>query len=219
MSSSIEDAAMNSPRKFGFDTVFDGEGEILASAPPRKTYYSAAEVEQIRADAFAEGQRVALDRAREEEIRQLGQIRQAIGQAMTVLAHVAQGHRAGAAELALTAARKIADAALERFPEAPAQAALDALLVEVQGHPRLFVRAPEALVERMQEALDRAAQAAGFLGQVVVKDDPRLNGAAFVFEWGEGRAAFDPEQAAARITAALQAALAADGLHAEPFNP
>ena len=212
-------AEMNSPRKFAFDTVFDGEGGVLASAPPRKTFYSALELEQARREAFAEGQRTALDQAREEEIRCLGQIRQAIAHALGAVAQAAQSHRAGAAELALAAARKIADAALDRFPEAPAQAALDALLVEIQGHPRLLVRAPAAIVERMQETLDRAAQSAGFLGQVVVKDDPRLNGAAFVFEWGEGRAAFDPEQAAARITAALQAALAADGPHAEPLNP
>jgi flagellar assembly protein FliH len=210
---------MNSPRKFAFDTVFDGEGEVMSSPPPRKTFFSAVEVEQARREAFAEGQRAALDQAREEEIRCLGQIRQAIGHAMTSLAQVAQSHRAGAAELALAAARKIADAALDRFPEAPAQAALDALLVEIQGHPRLLVRAPAAVVERMQAALDRAAQAAGFQGQVVVRDDPRLNGAAFVFEWGEGRAAFDPGQATDRLAAALQAALAAEGLHAEPLNP
>ena len=207
------------PRKFAFDTVFDGEGEVIASAAPQKSFYSTAELEQARAQAFAEGQRAALDAMREEELRQLGLIRQAIGQAMAALVQTAHDHRSGAVELALAAARKIADAALDHFPEAPARAALESLLVEIQGHPRLFVRAPAHLVERMQAALDRAAQAAGFLGQVVVQDDPRLRGAAFVFEWGEGRAAFDPEQAAARIAAALQAALAADRPHAEPVNP
>lgn len=210
---------MSQHRKFAFDTVFDGDGEVISSAPPVKTFYTAAELEKARAEAFAEGQQAALDRSREEELRQLAQIRQAIGQAMHSLAQVAQNHRAGAVELALATARKIADAALDQFPEAPAKAALEALLLEMQGHPRLLVRAPEAVAERMQAYLDRAAQAAGFLGQVVVTPDPRLNGAAFIFEWGEGRAAFDPEQAAARIAEALHAALAAEGLHAEPVNP
>lgn len=212
-------AQVNTPRKFGFDTVFDGEGDVISSAPPIKTFYTSAELEQARAEAFAEGQRTAIEQHRAEELRQLAQIRQAVGQAMTTLTRVAHDHRAGVVDLSLAAARKIAGAALDQFPEAPARAALEALLVEVQGHPRLFVRASAHLVERMQACLDRAAQAAGFLGQVVVQDDPRLNGAAFVFEWGEGRAAFDPEQATARIAEALHAALAAEGLHAEPINP
>ena len=43
--------------------------------------------------------------------------------------------------------------------------------------------------------------------------------AAFTLDWGEGRAAFDPEAAAARVAAALDEALAAEGLHAEPLLP
>ena len=41
----------------------------------------------------------------------------------------------------------------------------------------------------------------------------------FAFDWGEGRAAFDPEVSAARVAEALDAALAAEGLHAEPLLP
>ena len=43
--------------------------------------------------------------------------------------------------------------------------------------------------------------------------------AAFLFDWGEGRAAFDPAAAAGRVAAALEAALAAEGLHAEVHLP
>jgi len=41
--------------------------------------------------------------------------------------------------------------------------------------------------------------------------------AAFVFDWGDGRAVYDPEAAIARITDALNAALAAEGLHGDPI--
>jgi flagellar assembly protein FliH len=51
----------------------------------------------------------------------------------------------------------------------------------------------------------------------VVKTDPNLAGAAFTFDWGEGRAAFDPQAAAQRIAVALEEALSAEGLHAEPL--
>ena len=203
-------------RKFSFDTEFDGDGGA-ASAPPRKTLFTAREVDQVRAEALAEGRAAAAAEAEQLQARCLEDIRQAIGRALGTLAQAAHDHRVGAAELAMAAARKIADAALERFPEAPAQAALDALQREIEGHPRLLVRAPEAIAAKVQAALDRAADQAGFTGQVTVKSDPALEGAAFIFEWGEGRAAFDPEEAAARVSAALEAALAAEGLHGEPL--
>lgn len=206
------------PRRFSFDTVFDDEGDVVSQTAPSKAFYTPQEVEQIRAQALAEGRAAALDQAQRDEARCLAEIRQAIGQAMGVLTRTAHDHRAASAELALAAARKIADAALERFPEAAAEAALQALLKEVESHPRLLVRASEAALDKVRAALERVAEAAGYAGQVNVRADPALKGAAFIFEWGEGRAAFSPEDTAVRVAAALEAALAAEGLHAEALH-
>ena len=207
----------NPPKKFAFETVFGGPGDVVVNASRRKPFYSAQEVDEIRAEGFADGQRNALDQAQREEARQLAEIGKSLSLAMGALAKAAHDHRVGAAELALAAARKIADAALEMFPEAAAQAALQALLQDVEGHPRLLVRASAATAPAMQAALDKTAEAAGYPGQITVKSDPALDGAAFIFEWGEGRAAFDPDQTMARVAAALEAALAAEGLHGEPL--
>ena len=125
----------------------------------------------------------------------------------------------GGLELPMATARAIAGAALDQFPDAPATAALLALAREVEAAPRLVVRAQPDLVERTQAALDQAAQACGFPGQIHCKADPALPRAAFVLDWGEGRAAFDPVEAEARAAAAIQTALIAEGLHAEPLLP
>jgi flagellar assembly protein FliH len=210
---------MNTVRKFDFDTVFDGVGDVLSAPAPHKAFYTPVEVEQIRLEAFADGQRAAVQQAELDQAQCLEGIRFAIERTVPLLAQAAHEHRAGAAELALAAARKIADSALEAFPEAPVRAALEALSNEVQGHPRLLVRTPERLLERIQAVLEKTAESVGFPGQVTAVADDRLEGAAFIFEWGEGRAAFDPEAAAQRVTQALHAALAAEGLHAEPLIP
>ena len=206
------------PRKYAFDTVFDDDGDVTGSAPVRKAFYTALEVEQIRADGVAEGRRTALDQAQKDQARCLAEIRQAIAQSMGILSRTAHDHRAGVVELAMTAARKIADAALDKFPEAAAEAALASLMQEVESHPRLMVRASQAALEHVTASLERVAASAGYTGQVTVRADPELEGAAFIFEWGEGRAAFDPAQAAVRVAAALEAALAAEGLHGEVLN-
>ncbi|HEX8231832.1 MAG TPA: flagellar assembly protein FliH [Caulobacteraceae bacterium] len=206
------------PRKFAFDTVFGGAGDVLVAPVRPKRLFTAEEVEHIRLAEYAEGERSALARAEAEAAQALTAVSAVIGQAMATLVEVAHQHRQGAANLAMAAAARIADAALERFPTAPAEAALEALAREVEAAPRLTVRAEPRLQERLQEALERVAEACGYPGQVTVKADPAAAPAAFTFDWGEARAAYDPQAAAVRVEAALAAALAAEGLHAEPLT-
>jgi flagellar assembly protein FliH len=209
----------NAPRKFNFDTVFDQSGDIASAPTPVKRSYSPDEVEQIRKQAYAEGERSATTKAEEAAAAALADIGASAKVAMAALADVSHQHRADCAELALGVGRAIADAALDAFPEAPAQAALAALAREVQSEPKLTVRAPEALVERLQTALNQTAQACGLAGEIIVKGDPAMPPAAFTLDWTDGRAAFDPVEAATRVAEALRTALAAEGLHAESPIP
>ena len=202
-------------KKFAFDTVFDAAGGVASAPAPVKRVYTPAEVEQIRAAAYAEGERSGVVRAEEAQAGALREIAAASRVALGSLAQTAHNHRTGSADLALATAKAIAGAALEHFPEAPATAALEALAREVEATPRLIVRAAPDLVERTQAALDQTAEAAGLSGQIIVKGDPALPQAAFILDWGDGRASFDPVEAQARAAAAIQTALAADGLHAE----
>lgn len=207
----------SAPRPFGFDTVFDDAGSIAWQAPVRRKHYSAEEVEAARAEGFAQGERSAVAEAEGRAADALADIARASRAALSALQGVAHEHRVGSAQLALAAARRIADAALDRFPEAPAAAALEALAREIEAQPRLMVRVAPDLQDRIQGALDHTAEAVGFEGQILTRAEPGLPLAAFVLDWGDGKAAFDPEDAAARVAAALEAALAAEGLHAEPL--
>jgi flagellar assembly protein FliH len=204
-------------RPFGFDTVFDGDQVI---EPRRvKRAYTLDEVDAAKAEAYAEGQASAVARAEADAAVALREVAEAARAALGTLAGIAHEHRSGGARLALAAARKIADAALDRFPQAPAEAALDALSREIEAAPRLMVFASPADAPRLEKALGEAANRIGFPGQIVLKPEPGRARAAFLFDWGEGRAAFDPEAAAERVASALDAALAAEGLHAEVHLP
>ncbi|MDZ4375252.1 MAG: flagellar assembly protein FliH, partial [Phenylobacterium sp.] len=116
--------------KFAFDTEFDALGGVTAQAPRPKRLFPADEVEQIRQAARAEGERAALASVAAQQAQALSQIAEACRQALPRLAHVAHEHRQGSAALALACARAIADAALDRFPDAPVKAALEALARE-----------------------------------------------------------------------------------------
>jgi flagellar assembly protein FliH len=206
------------PRKFVFETVFEPDGRVTAPVRPQRQF-SAEEVEAIRAMSFAEGQRSTLAKAQDAQTEALRQVADAAQAALATLAAVAHDHRVGAAKLALAAAGKIADAALKDFPQAPIAAAIEALAREVDAVPRLVARVAPDRVEAVQAALSVTAAACGYPGQIVARADARMNAAAFVLDWGDGSAAFDPAQAAARVAQALDTALAAEGLHAEPLLP
>jgi flagellar assembly protein FliH len=205
--------------KFSFDTEFDAGGGVAFSAPRPKRLFPAEEVEQLRALAYAEGERAAMASISAQQANALSQIAMACNQALPRLAEVAHEHRQGSAALALACARGIADSALEKFPQAPVLAALDALAREIDAQPRLVLSADPALAEGLQSILEETARGLGFEGAVVIKPDGAFGRHAFTLDFGDGQAAFDPAQAAGRVTLALEAALAAEGLHAEPLIP
>jgi len=204
-------------QRFGFDTVFDGQGDITQAAPRPKRLFTADEVEAVRVQAHGEGERQALASMKAMQAQALAAISEATRQALSTLVGVAHAHREGSAELALACAKAIADAALERFPEAPLQAAIAVLAREIEAAPRLVVSAPADLVKMLEPVLAEAAQGIGYPGQVVLRPAPDLIGCAFTLDFGDGAAAFDPAAAAQRVSAALHEALAAEGLHAEPL--
>jgi flagellar assembly protein FliH len=210
---------MSDARKFGFDTEFDARGGVAYAAPRPKRLFPADEVEQIRAAAYAEGERAALASVAAQEAGALAQIAEACRQALPRLAEVAHEHRLGSADLSLACARAIADAALARFPEEVVRAALESLAREIDAQPRLVVTAEPALAQALQGKLEGAVRHLGFEGAVIVKPDGGYGQHAFTLDFGDGQAGFDPAAAAERVTQTLQAALAAEGLHAEPLIP
>jgi len=112
--------------KFGFDTVFESSGEVVFASPRPKRSYSADEVEVIRKAAEAAGEARALTGVANRQAEALAVIARASQQALPTLAEVAHEHRVSSAELALACAQSIAAAALDRFPQAPVRAALEA---------------------------------------------------------------------------------------------
>lgn len=204
-------------QRFAFDTIFDDGGAVTSEPPPvaRKRHFSPEELESARREGFAEGERSAVVQAEAAQAAALREIAGAVSGALGALASLAHEHKAGCAELSLACARAIADAALDAFPDAPAEAALRGLTAEVEAAPRLIVRSASPEPARLQAALDLVADEAGLTGSINVKSEPGLTRAAFVFDWGDGKAAFDPDKAAERVREALTATLAAEGLHGD----
>jgi len=206
---------------FAFDTEFDAAGVVVSTAAafrPIKRAYGPAEVDALVAQARLDARNQALAEVDSIQAMALSAIGQALATAAPALAQVAQAHRQQSAELAMTAARVVAASALDRFPEAPLQAALEALGQEIDASPRLVIRTGD-LTEATHARIQQLCADAGFSGIVAFRTDPTMAPAAFQLEWTDGRAAFDPEEAFARMREALNSALAAEAGHAEILTP
>lgn len=205
---------------FSFDTEFDASGMVVHGSAfrPIKRAYGPAEVEAMVAEARLEARNEVLSEVDSIQAMALSAIAEALAAAAPALSQVAQAHRQQSAELALVAARVVAASALERFPEAPLQAALEALGQEVDASPRLVIRTGD-LTEATHARIQRLCADAGFSGIVAFRTEPGMAAAAFQLEWADGRAAFDPDEAFARMGEALNSALAAEAGHAETLTP
>lgn len=206
---------------FSFDTEFDAAGVVVSAAAafrPMKRAYGPAEVDALVAQARLDARNEALAEVDSIQAMALSAIGQALTTAAPALAQVAQLHRQQAAELALTAARVVSASALDRHPEAPLQAALEALAQEIDASPRLVIRTGD-LTEATHARIQQLCADAGFSGIVAFRTEPGMAPAAFQLEWADGRAAFDPAEAFARISEALNSTLAAEAGHAENLTP
>ena len=203
---------------FAFDTEFDASGVVVNASAfrPTKRSYAPLEVEALLAQARLEARSEALDEVASIQALALSAIAEALTTAVPALAQVARNHREQSAALALAAARVVAASALDRFPGAPLQAALEALAQEIDASPRLVVRTGD-LGDDARARIEQLCADAGFSGIVAFRTEPAMAAAAFQLEWADGRADFDPAAAADRIAAVLTSALAAEAGHAEPL--
>jgi flagellar assembly protein FliH len=92
----------------------------------------------------------------------------------------------------------VAASALDRFPAGPLQAALEALGQEIDASPRLVIRTGD-LDDETHARIEQLCADAGFSGVVAFRNEPAMPAAAFQLEWADGRAAFDPADAFARM--------------------
>ena len=199
-------------RKFEFGTVFGDGGRVVAEQPREKKSFTLEEVEAIRAKAYSDGENNAQARAQAAQAAAVQALADAAQMGMSMLADAIHAHKEASVKLALVCAQKIAAEALERFPEAPLRAALEALGQEIETATRLVLYAPTP-DEALQAAANEAALFAGYAGAIQFRDRPASPAGAFEVVWNDGRAEFDPQAVFDVLQAQLQEALDAEAYH------
>ncbi|MGE3301793.1 MAG: FliH/SctL family protein [Hyphomonadaceae bacterium] len=194
---------MAAARKFTFETVFSPEGEIVRDGDGFRTQFTAEEMASARAEAYAQGQQESEHAAR--------MALQALNASMTALHGRLEAEcralREEAAELALAAARKAADAALDAYGEARVLAALGEVMAQLRGAPRLVVRLAPALAETLQPRLEAIKAEHFHEGALILRAEPAVPVGDVAIEWAEGAIAHDRAAVFANIETMMRRAL------------
>jgi len=201
---------MGEVRKFAFDREFAPDGTVLRDAAAGvRTHLTAEEVEAERAAAFKCGQQeasVAAERSAAEAAQAIMQSARAL---LARLDEETQLLRREAAQVALTAARAIAGAALDEFGEARAAAAAAAAMEALPASPRLIVRVAPSVIEGVRTRLEAAAKDHAFAGAVLIRADEALTAGDVTIDWTEGVIAIERADIELRVAALVETALLA----------
>lgn len=197
---------MGKPQKFLFDISFDpvvetppdenaiealkDEGEFEEVPPPPS--FSEEDLEAAREAAFAAGHEAGLEAGRQSaEAQTLAAVQSVAGQIGTLFtAHdkAVDAMLADAAEIAVTAARKIAPAYARIHGTEEIEALVRQTIVNLLDEPRVVVRLHPDTRDALEERLTDAARRSGFENQLVLLPDEQLAPDDSRIEWASGGA-------------------------------
>jgi flagellar assembly protein FliH len=193
-------------RKYGFDTEFTPDGAVVREAPKRLT---PEEIAAECAAAYERGKQDAVAQAERKAAAALEALADAASAVLTRLDAESAAMREEAAKIAIAAAHKISGAALDAFGAERAAAAVEAAMDALRHQPRLLVKLPAADVEALKPRIAAMCETHAYAGAVLVRADDKLRAGEVVIDWSDGVVTLSPAEAADRINALVDAALAA----------
>jgi flagellar assembly protein FliH len=198
---------MTGARKFAFDTEFAPDGAILSQAPKR---LGPEEVEAECAAAYERGKQDAVAQAERQTAAAAEALAKTAAMLLTRLDGESRAMREEAARVALAAARKIADAALEAFGEERAARAIEAVMDTLRHQPRLVVRLAPDMADKLAPLITELCDKHAYAGAVLVRPEPKLRAGDITIDWSDGVVSMSAEDTAQRINDLIESALAAD---------
>lgn len=193
-------------RKYAFDKEFAPDGQVLRDAARRLT---PEEAEAERRSAYERGKQDSLAQAEHRIAAALEALAAAAQNAVSRLDAESWQLRDEAARLALSASRKVAGAALDRFGQERAAAAIEQTMEMLRHQPRLLVRLPPDAAEALRPHIEEIGARHAYAGAVLVRAEPGLTAGAVSIDWSDGMIDLDPKELQERIDALIETALAA----------
>jgi len=193
---------MSTASKYTFDVEFRPEGDLVSNAARarQKKTYTTEEIDQLSARAREQGMKAGQVRATEALAAEISNLASMLREVLARSHRATDDVREEASLLALSAARKLAAAAIDQLPAADVELTLRGALHHAIGEPRIVLHASQRAVDILKPQLDEIAQQEGFDGRVAIGIDPALAAGDCRIDWRGG--------GAERSEGAIEAAIA-----------
>jgi flagellar assembly protein FliH len=195
---------MGIARKYAFDTEFAPDGAIVRTSTTRLTP-EAVEVE--RNAAYERGKQDAMAQAEREAAIALQGLAATAAQILKRLDAETRAHRDDGAVLALAVAHKVAGAALSAYGDERALKAIEGAMDMLRQQPKLVVRLPKDAANLLKPRIDAMAEAHGYAGAILVREDETLVSGAVSIDWSDGVVVHDPVEIARRVDSLIHTTL------------
>lgn len=178
----------SSPSPFNFDLDLGGR----AGDRTKLVRQSALEDELNKArregytEGFAEGQRSTASEAAKAIAAAATKLAGESTAMNTALTEALEQLTEDAAQLALTAARKLSLNLIARHPVAEIEALLGECLATVRDAPHMVVRCHPDLADAIRDAAQEQVRLSGFEGRLVVMGEPEIRLGDCRIEWADG---------------------------------
>lgn len=192
-------------KPFSFETEFTPAGDVLGA--PKAKFVTRDEVDKQVLSARAEGEARARQTAEAKGFASVDRLVAHLSPVASQLAQIADALRQEAAELALTAARKIAGEALDKAGTETAAAAIAETVRMLKGDPMVVVQLPPESIPEVERRMDQLRRQGQGL-KIAFVANPNARPGDWLVQWGEGSAGFSRDQVEAMIDAAVKARLA-----------
>ena len=193
-------------RKYGFDTEFAPDGAVMREAPKRLT---PEEIAAECAASYERGKQDAVAQAERKVAAALEALADAASAVLTRLDTESAAMREEGARIALAAARKVSGEALDAFGAERAVAAVEAAMDALRHQPRLLVKLPPADADVIKSRIAAMCETHAYAGAILVRAENAMRTGEVVIDWSDGVVSLSPAEAAERINALVDAALAA----------
>ena len=200
--------------KYAFEPIFAKQGDAPIGKPRRKII-TQDDVEAARAAGYEAGRDDSVAQAERASAEALRAIARQMQLMLGRQADEAEGLRADAVDVVLTATRAIAGRALDDFGQAHVEALITDAVSHLRDIPRMVIRVAPELAERTQAQLIGAAHEAGFTGDIIIRPDADAQSGDCTLDWGDGLIVHSRAAALAAIEDAArtwQASADAEGL-------
>jgi len=205
------------PVKFLFDDEFGADPRArrskLAMAEHEKIL-AAAEQESFR-KGFAAGEAEMRAAADHRVANAAGQIADAMEMIAHQLLSLERRLEAEAVEVAVSVAKKLAPALIEREPLAEIERLVLDAFAQLRAAPHVAIRLPKELVDGASARLQKLADERGYAGRLVLLPDPELGPDDCRIEWADGGVVRDRAAIESRIAEAVNRYLGRQGHNKE----